>query len=143
MVHLFLLVQRSLPRLGAPIWMKATTKTPLYLNHGVFLICGRKTAKALNTTSLARRQITWLLGMVNMLGTRCLFIRNALFLVEPFSYSPGRFFAVNELKTMMVHILLNYEVKFEDESHCPDNLWHATSITPNPNVNLLFRKRRD
>ena len=31
------------------------------------------------------------------------------------SYSPGRFFAAAELKTMFCHLLLNYDVKFEDK----------------------------
>ena len=60
-----------------------------------------------------------------------------------YPYSPGRFFAVNELKTMMVHILLNYDMKFENGTHSPENLWHAISIMPDPNVKILFRKRRN
>jgi hypothetical protein len=31
------------------------------------------------------------------------------------SCSPGRFFAAAELKTMLCHLLLNYDVKFEDK----------------------------
>lgn len=56
--------------------------------------------------------------------------------------SPGRFFAVNELKAMMVHILLEYDVKFEEGKGCPQNVWFAVSISPDPSVKLLFRKRR-
>ncbi|CCL98070.1 uncharacterized protein FIBRA_00064 [Fibroporia radiculosa] len=56
---------------------------------------------------------------------------------------PGRFFAVNELKVMMVYMLLNFDIKFEHEGGRPENLniWH--SVLPAPNVNLMFRKRRD
>ena len=64
-------------------------------------------------------------------------------LLSIYSYSPGRFFAVTELKIMMAHILLNYDIKFEDGTQSPENLWHATTITPDPNVKLLFRKRRN
>ncbi|KAH9919404.1 cytochrome P450 [Fomitopsis serialis] len=47
---------------------------------------------------------------------------------------PGRFFAVNELKVMMVYTLLHYDVKFEDGQPRPDNSsrWH----------DVLFRKRQ-
>ena len=143
MVHLFLLVQQSLSQLGVPIWMEATTKTQLYSIHGVSPTCGRKMAEVLNTISLVRRQSTWLLDTANTLGTICLlFSYQALSLTDRFPSSPGRFFAVNELKTMLVHVLLNYDVKFEDGNHLPDNVWHATSIMPDPSINLLFRKRR-
>ena len=63
--------------------------------------------------------------------------------LSPRNFSPGRFFAVTELKMMMVHILSNYDLKLEDGTHSPANLWHATSITPDPNVKVLFRKRRN
>ena len=64
-------------------------------------------------------------------------------LAHGFNYSPGRFFAVNELKAMMAHLVLNYDVKFEDGQACPENLWFAMSILPDPSIKVLFRKRRN
>ena len=56
--------------------------------------------------------------------------------------SPGRFFAVNELKAMMVHILLNYDVKLEDEGVRPPNEINGLRLAPNREAKVLFRKRR-
>jgi hypothetical protein len=56
--------------------------------------------------------------------------------------SPGRFFAANELKTMLAHILLNYDVKFEDGAGFPPHKYFGVSCVPQK-VNLLFRKRDD
>jgi cytochrome P450 len=53
---------------------------------------------------------------------------------------PGRFFAVNELKTMLAHVLLNYDVKLADGKR-PENIWYQAQSTPNPFANVLFRKR--
>ena len=60
----------------------------------------------------------------------------------PNCYSPGRFFAVNELKVMMAYILLHYDIKFDGEQGKPDNQsrWH--SVIP-ANVTVLFRKRQN
>ncbi|PAV19648.1 cytochrome P450 [Pyrrhoderma noxium] len=55
---------------------------------------------------------------------------------------PGRFFAVNELKAMMVHILLNYDVKLEDEGVRPPNEINGLRLAPNREAKVLFRKRR-
>ena len=57
--------------------------------------------------------------------------------------SPGRFFATNELKTMMAHNILNYDLKLEVPSAPRDHVtrWHA--LFPSPAVRALFRKRQD
>ncbi|CCL98068.1 uncharacterized protein FIBRA_00062 [Fibroporia radiculosa] len=54
---------------------------------------------------------------------------------------PGRFFAVNEIKTMMAYILLNYDFKFEDGVGRPENKWIWHSIFPS-NTKVLFRRRK-
>ncbi|KAI5118676.1 hypothetical protein M0805_003613 [Coniferiporia weirii] len=54
---------------------------------------------------------------------------------------PGRFFAVNELKAMMAHLLLTYDVKLEVEGVRPESVYLGTRLTPNPTANVLFRKR--
>ncbi|RDB27628.1 Ent-kaurene oxidase [Hypsizygus marmoreus] len=54
---------------------------------------------------------------------------------------PGRFFAANELKLMLAHILMTYDVKLEGEH--PKNMWFVTVCIPNTKGEVLFRKRVD
>jgi hypothetical protein len=56
-------------------------------------------------------------------------------------FSPGRFFAVNELKAMLVHVLLTYDVKLETEGVRPADRWSVLAVTPNPTAMVMFRKR--
>jgi cytochrome P450 len=55
---------------------------------------------------------------------------------------PGRFFAANELKAMMAHLVLNYDIKLENEGVRPPDLWFINSRVPNPTAEILFRKRQ-
>ncbi|KAF8503961.1 cytochrome P450, partial [Gautieria morchelliformis] len=52
---------------------------------------------------------------------------------------PGRFFAVNELKAMMAYVVLAYDLKMTDT---PRYTHAGASVTPDPNVEVLFRKRQ-
>ncbi|KJA16226.1 hypothetical protein HYPSUDRAFT_47536 [Hypholoma sublateritium FD-334 SS-4] len=54
---------------------------------------------------------------------------------------PGRFFAVNELKAMLAHILMTYDVKLPENTPRPPNIWFQTTCSPNPYGSLFFRKR--
>jgi len=54
---------------------------------------------------------------------------------------PGRHFAACELKLMLAHIITTYDVKLEIEGVRPPDVWFMTSCMPNPNANVLFRKR--
>jgi len=54
---------------------------------------------------------------------------------------PGRFFAVNKLKAMLAHILLNYDVKMADGGGRPENVWIGVSSLPDTEAEVLFRKR--
>ncbi|KAF8639979.1 hypothetical protein AX17_001225 [Amanita inopinata Kibby_2008] len=54
---------------------------------------------------------------------------------------PGRFFAVTELKVMLAHILLNYDVKMADDGVRPATKWFGSSAMPDPCAEVLFRKR--
>lgn len=54
---------------------------------------------------------------------------------------PGRFFAVNELKMLFTHVLLNYDVKFED-GRMPEPQWFGVSCSPNRDAEVMFRKRQ-
>ena len=56
-------------------------------------------------------------------------------------YSPGRFFAANELKTMLAHVLLNYDVKMANGDKRPSNLRFSALAMPDTAAELLFRKR--
>ncbi|KAF7714794.1 Cytochrome P450 monooxygenase [Penicillium ucsense] len=54
---------------------------------------------------------------------------------------PGRFFAANEIKILMVHLLLKYEWKFKDREGRPANFDVGTEIVADPTVELLIRAR--
>jgi len=54
---------------------------------------------------------------------------------------PGRFFASNELKTMLAHVLLNYDVKMANGDERPRNLSIGLSNLPNPSAEVMFRQR--
>ncbi|KAF8997909.1 cytochrome P450 [Cyathus striatus] len=54
---------------------------------------------------------------------------------------PGRFFAANELKLLLAHIVYHYDVKFENEGVRPDDLFIGASRIPNTKAEVMFRKR--
>ena len=54
---------------------------------------------------------------------------------------PGRFFVANEMKLMLAHIVLTYEVKLETKGIHPPDVWMVTARIPNTTANVLFRKR--
>ncbi|KAF8964278.1 cytochrome P450 [Flammula alnicola] len=54
---------------------------------------------------------------------------------------PGRFFAVNELKAMLAHVLLTYDVKLPDDGPRPENVWFQVGCSPNSTAQVIFRKR--
>ena len=57
--------------------------------------------------------------------------------------SPGRYFAVVELKAMLAHILITYDIKMENEGVRPPDTWLASICMPNRAAKVLFRKRLD
>ncbi|KAK7468967.1 hypothetical protein VKT23_003466 [Stygiomarasmius scandens] len=56
---------------------------------------------------------------------------------------PGRFFAANELKAMLAHIVTTYDVKLEAKANGvrPPNEYIGTSVIPNTSAHVLFRRR--
>ena len=54
---------------------------------------------------------------------------------------PGRFFAVNELKIAMAHLLLTYDIKSEQEGLPPLSKSLVGSLFPDPKAEILFRAR--
>lgn len=53
---------------------------------------------------------------------------------------PGRFFAVDFVKMIMAHVLVDYEV--EVLAKRPDNLWIEYNIIPSPGASLSVRRRK-
>ncbi|KIK81320.1 hypothetical protein PAXRUDRAFT_15298 [Paxillus rubicundulus Ve08.2h10] len=54
---------------------------------------------------------------------------------------PGRFFAANELKFMLAHIVLSYDIKLEDADTRPQSLHIGINIVAHPTAKVMFRKR--
>jgi len=57
--------------------------------------------------------------------------------------SPGRFFAANELKSMLAHIVVTYDVKLEDNTTRPPSLRIGSMAAANPRAKVMFRNRVD
>ncbi|KAK1225679.1 hypothetical protein PQX77_011371 [Marasmius sp. AFHP31] len=66
---------------------------------------------------------------------------------------PGRFFAVNEIKSMLVYLIRNWDVRFDEEKNAgkdgiewesgyPRSKEYMGNVVPNADVKLLFRKRK-
>ena len=54
---------------------------------------------------------------------------------------PGRYFAACELKLMFAHMVLNYDVKLENDRVRPEDMWVMGNCVPNPKAKVLFRRR--
>lgn len=55
---------------------------------------------------------------------------------------PGRFFASNEIKMILAHFLLKYDMKFPSDQGRPDNLTAHEYIFPDANEIVLIRDRQ-
>ncbi|EEB95780.1 hypothetical protein MPER_05196, partial [Moniliophthora perniciosa FA553] len=55
---------------------------------------------------------------------------------------PGRFFAVTQLKLLLSHVLMNYDVRFDGEGQVPKDMWFGSNRTPNKKAELMLRKRQ-
>jgi len=62
--------------------------------------------------------------------------------VAYFFCSPGRHFAANLLKGLLAHLVLNYDVKLENDGVRPTNMWADGSLVPNQTAEVMFRKRQ-
>lgn len=56
---------------------------------------------------------------------------------------PGRFFVATELKVMLAHVLLNYDVKMPNGRGRPANWEIGNTSVPDPRAEVMFRKRRE
>ena len=57
------------------------------------------------------------------------------------SISPGRFFAANEVKALLAHVLVTYDMKFEEGKQAPRTLVINAMRIPGT-ANVMFRKRQ-
>ncbi|PKY03130.1 cytochrome P450 [Aspergillus campestris IBT 28561] len=55
---------------------------------------------------------------------------------------PGRFFASNEIKIMLAHLLMKYDWKFAEGPERPASIMHGTEVICNPMVKLLYKSRQ-
>ncbi|EIW74949.1 cytochrome P450, partial [Coniophora puteana RWD-64-598 SS2] len=58
---------------------------------------------------------------------------------------PGRFFVVNELKAMLAHVLLSYDIKLTDDAqgNRPANLEFGHNRVANQRAKVMIRRRAD
>lgn len=54
---------------------------------------------------------------------------------------PGRFFAANEMKIILVHLLLNYDIKLRDGGERPRNIWTEGGMVPDAKGEVLLKRR--
>ncbi|KAJ7140569.1 cytochrome P450 [Mycena crocata] len=55
---------------------------------------------------------------------------------------PGRFFAAAQLKAMLAHVVLNYDVRLEDDVRPSDVLFYHVRF-PHPRAKILFRRHSE
>jgi len=55
---------------------------------------------------------------------------------------PGRFFAAAEIKLMVAHVVMEYDMKLDPEGIRPNDALFGLTRTPNPTAKVWFRKRR-
>lgn len=56
--------------------------------------------------------------------------------------SPGRFFAVTEIKAFMAHMLMNYDISWNVNAPPFKHLWFNYHAIPDPSASILIRKRK-
>ena len=71
----------------------------------------------------------------------CVFFVWSIAVADIFSLSPGRFFAINEVKAFLAHIVVTYDMKLEEGKQAPDCLYVSTMRVPGK-ANAMFRKRQ-
>jgi len=57
------------------------------------------------------------------------------------TFSPGRFFAVNEIKGVIAYIVTTYDIKFEEGQSVPRGYYISGVRTP-ATANVMFRARQ-
>ncbi|KDR84440.1 hypothetical protein GALMADRAFT_713260 [Galerina marginata CBS 339.88] len=66
---------------------------------------------------------------------------------NPFGYGkhacPGRFSAAYQLKTMLAHVIMTYDLKSEDGTHLSSTTCVEAGFNPNVEAKLYFRRRSE
>ena len=60
---------------------------------------------------------------------------------EPSNHSPGRFFAINEVKLMLASVILKYDFTTKDGVRPANELFRGSTM-PDMSAKILFRKRQ-
>jgi hypothetical protein len=71
----------------------------------------------------------------------CVFFSPRPIAVIHIPLSPGRFFAINEVKAFLAHIIVTYDIKFESGKQAPPSLIISSARIPRK-ANAMFRKRQ-
>ena len=58
-------------------------------------------------------------------------------------HSPGRFFAASELKAMLAHVVVTYDIKSDTPGKMPRERWFGAALAPDHTAEVLIRKRQD
>ncbi|KAF7372648.1 hypothetical protein MVEN_00127900 [Mycena venus] len=75
------------------------------------------------------------------MGGGCIFLLKVIFPQYERPHGANRFFAATELKAMLAHIVLNYDIKLDTEGvRPPDQLFDDLRV-PDPKAQVWFRKR--
>lgn len=55
---------------------------------------------------------------------------------------PGRFFAANELKIVLSHLLMKFDWKLVDGEKRPEDIQWSDMIAPNPAARIMYKARK-
>jgi cytochrome P450 len=56
---------------------------------------------------------------------------------------PGRFFASNEIKTVVAYLIRSYDIKAAlDSEKRPESLKFASRVAPDPNISIMIKERK-
>jgi cytochrome P450 len=91
--------------------------------------------------SSGTENLTW--GLGRHVWYACLFRGGDSGSHRSYLHSPGRYFAAVELKAMLAHILVTYDIKMPKEGERPRDIWLASVCIPSRTAKVLFRKRPD
>ena len=56
---------------------------------------------------------------------------------------PGRFFASNEIKMILIHVLENYDFKFKHGQERPESLWTPGGYHPDPSIRIMMKRKKN
>lgn len=79
--------------------------------------------------------------MAGLLGTYLALPHFILSEILNMKYSPGRFFAVAELKMMLGYVLTTYDFKLAEGCHHKMQ-WLESKVIPDKSIKMTFKKRK-